>query len=384
MIHKFLSILILLPICLFTSQNALAQAPTAQPVVHAVLFYSPECGHCYQVITEVLPPLAEKYGDQLVIAGVDITDPAASRLFQAVLDHYQMDSWGVPFLVIGDTYLIGSADIPAQLPGLIEQHLAQGGLGWPPIPAIQDALSASEADQATTPTESNQAAAGETESSAPAESSTIAGSSSTIHTSGLGAKFSQDPLGNSLAVIVLLGMLAVGVIAIQHFRRSTSVDSLQRARERRWAWLVPVLCLIGLAVAGYLAYVETTQVQAVCGPVGDCNTVQQSAYARLFGILPIGILGILGYILILACWLVGKYATRRTADLASLIQLVLATCGVLFSIYLTFLEPFVIGATCAWCLTSAILMTAILWLSLPPPEKKKVHHRAAGSARVTE
>ena len=33
--------------------------------------------------------------------------------------------------------------------------------------------------------------------------------------------------------------------------------------------------------------------------------------------------------------------------------------GLIFSIYLTFLEPFVIGATCAWCLTSAILMTMV-------------------------
>jgi uncharacterized membrane protein len=34
--------------------------------------------------------------------------------------------------------------------------------------------------------------------------------------------------------------------------------------------------------------------------------------------------------------------------------------GVLFSIYLTFLEPFVIGATCAWCLSSAVIMTLLL------------------------
>jgi uncharacterized membrane protein len=44
----------------------------------------------------------------------------------------------------------------------------------------------------------------------------------------------------------------------------------------------------------------------------------------------------------------------------------LTAFGVLFSIYLTFLEPFVIGATCAWCLTSAIVMTALFWLSLAP------------------
>jgi len=37
--------------------------------------------------------------------------------------------------------------------------------------------------------------------------------------------------------------------------------------------------------------------------------------------------------------------------------------GVLFSIYLTFLEPFVIGATCAWCLSSAVIMTLLLLLT---------------------
>jgi len=40
--------------------------------------------------------------------------------------------------------------------------------------------------------------------------------------------------------------------------------------------------------------------------------------------------------------------------------------GTLFSVYLTFLEPFVIRATCAWCLTSAILMTALLLFTVTP------------------
>jgi uncharacterized membrane protein len=38
----------------------------------------------------------------------------------------------------------------------------------------------------------------------------------------------------------------------------------------------------------------------------------------------------------------------------------MALFGVVFSIYLTFLEPFVIGATCMWCLSSVVIMTAIL------------------------
>ena len=47
----------------------------ALPVVHAVLFYSPTCPHCQYVITETLPPLMEKYGNQLQIMGVDVTQP---------------------------------------------------------------------------------------------------------------------------------------------------------------------------------------------------------------------------------------------------------------------------------------------------------------------
>jgi len=53
----------------------------------------------------------------------------------------------------------------------------------------------------------------------------------------------------------------------------------------------------------------------------------------------------------------------------------LALGGTLFSIYLTFLEPFVIGATCAWCLASAILMTGLLWITAEPAQ--------AAAARLT-
>ena len=44
----------------------------------------------------------------------------------------------------------------------------------------------------------------------------------------------------------------------------------------------------------------------------------------------------------------------------------MAGIGVLFSIYLTFLEPFVIGATCLWCLSSATIMTLLFLLTLGP------------------
>jgi uncharacterized membrane protein len=39
--------------------------------------------------------------------------------------------------------------------------------------------------------------------------------------------------------------------------------------------------------------------------------------------------------------------------------------GVLFSTYLTYLEAFVIHATCSWCILSAVLMILLLWVSTP-------------------
>ncbi len=111
---------------------------------------------------------------------------------------------------------------------------------------------------------------------------------------------------------------------------------------------------------------EITHTEAVCGPVGDCNTVQQSPYALLFGFLPIGLMGLLGYIGIIASWIFLYYGPHRWKKLSAGAVWGMAFFGTLFSIYLTFLEPFVIGATCARSLASAILITAIFWAATPP------------------
>jgi uncharacterized membrane protein len=103
----------------------------------------------------------------------------------------------------------------------------------------------------------------------------------------------------------------------------------------------------------------------VCGPVGDCNAVQGSEYSQLFGV-HIGVLGLMGYGLIAALWVVSRMARGRLADGALVLIALGAVAGVAFSAYLTFLEPFVIGATCMWCISSALVMMALLWVSVGP------------------
>ena len=68
-------------------------------------------------------------------------------------------------------------------------------------------------------------------------------------------------------------------------------------------------------------------------------------------------------------WLVARFADDWLAGLGTLFLFVTTFAGTLFSIYLTFLEPFVIGATCAWCLTSALLMTILMLITVIPAKR---------------
>ena len=76
-------------------------------------------------------------------------------------------------------------------------------------------------------------------------------------------------------------------------------------------------------------------------------------FAPPVGILPIGVMGLAGYVAILAAWMVARFVKNQLADWAAIAIFGMTAFGTLFSIYLTFLEPFVIGATCASYLASA-------------------------------
>jgi len=363
--HQFCAGCLLIQSIFVPSPVLAAQGSQPKAVVYAVLFYSPSCGHCHYVITETLPPLYEQYGEQLQILAVDITQEAGYYLFVATLQKFNLERGGVPFMVIGDQYMVGSADIPAQFPGLVADHLALGGIDWPDLPGLGEYLTSMYSTQTAQPTSTPEPPTPTvmvTSSPFP----TLTATPYILVPTGnevlsLEERIARDPFGNALAIVVLVGMIAALVGGGWYFHRSRGSKMTTVVR-----WIIPALCMIGLGVASYLAYVETQQVEAICGPVGDCNTVQQSKYARLFGILPIGVLGMLGYVAILAAWFISMKSEGILADYGTLVMLAMTVFGTFFSIYLTFLEPFVIGATCAWCLTSAGIMTALFLFSLEP------------------
>lgn len=333
--------------------SALAQGP----IVRAVLFYSPTCPHCHEVITEGLPPITDQYGDQLQIVAVDVTVPGGSMLFEAAFEQFDIppESQMVPLLIIGDRFLLGSIEIPAELPALIEAGIEQGGVDWPALPGLVESL----AEDLTGPV------SGEQTPDVAALLETLADARYQPGIAGWLARaksnFMRDPVANGLAVAVLIAMVVSMIWVV------VLLLTQPPSPTPRWKTIaMPVLSLVGLGIAGYLTYIEATQSTAVCGPVGDCNAVQQSSYARLFGVLPIGVLGLMGYVGIAAAWLVSQKTSGQIQRYAALAMMGMTFFGTTFSIYLTYLEPFVIGATCMWCLSSAVIITAQMWLALPP------------------
>lgn len=118
------------------------------------------------------------------------------------------------------------------------------------------------------------------------------------------------------------------------------------------------LALIGLGDAVFLLtkhYVGTIN----CAVWSGCQEVLISSYSTLFGI-PIALFGVLYYLFILfnvlAYW---QSAKNIFANILTFIPIV----GFLFSLYLIYLQLFIIKYICIYCMLSALSSTLIFILS---------------------
>ncbi len=128
--------------------------------------------------------------------------------------------------------------------------------------------------------------------------------------------------------------------------------------------VVAVLALLGLLVSLYmLAYALGLTGSVVCG-LGDCERVQSSPYSRI-GSLPVAALGVVGYLVLMVLAFLGLQPSLGRSRVVPVGLLGGGVLGVGFSLYLTYLEAFVIHAWCQWCVTSALLMLLAFLASLP-------------------
>jgi uncharacterized membrane protein len=136
----------------------------------------------------------------------------------------------------------------------------------------------------------------------------------------------------------------------------------------RPAFLVSGLAGLGILLAAYLTWLKFRGGGALlCTAGSGCDLVQASRYSTFLWV-PTALWGLAVYVAI------GVLAWLGLGARNWLIAFVLASGGVGFSLYLTWLSVFTIGATCVWCLASAgvfVVILAVLVMRRPPESGRR-------------
>lgn len=124
-----------------------------------------------------------------------------------------------------------------------------------------------------------------------------------------------------------------------------------------------LLSLTGLFVSAYLYLYKIGKIGSLACGTGGCETVQWSPWSRVAGI-EVALVGVLGYAGLLAVSLASLQPGLVNRRWPAALLLVLAGVGVLFTVYLTYLELFVINAICRWCVASGVIIVGIFLAAL--------------------
>lgn len=123
-----------------------------------------------------------------------------------------------------------------------------------------------------------------------------------------------------------------------------------------WRGIYFTLALVGFSDAVYLTTKHVYQADAGCLLSEGCDAVLKSEFATFFGI-PLAYMGLAYYLVILIG--ITAYQQSRNADLLKGLFL-LNLSGFAFSLWLVYLQAFVLNSYCTWCLISAAVTTLLL------------------------
>ena len=127
---------------------------------------------------------------------------------------------------------------------------------------------------------------------------------------------------------------------------------------------IPILALIGLADASYLLYKKLRKEKLVCFIWDDCDKVTKSKYGYLLGI-PNEFFGVGFYLFALALFVISLLGNTMILGFPLLFLLLFAVIPAsLVSLYLLFVQAFILREWCEWCILSAIINFLILFLAL--------------------
>jgi len=137
--------------------------------------------------------------------------------------------------------------------------------------------------------------------------------------------------------------------------RGEREDDVSPPRLSRLFALAAALALVGLADAIYLTVEHLTGRSVRCTVTGGCSEVLGSPYATVLG-YPLALYGALAYFTAFSLATLAAFGSERAAQLlAVLVALMFAT-----TLWLLYLQAFVLEAFCQYCLLSAAVTTLLV------------------------
>lgn len=138
--------------------------------------------------------------------------------------------------------------------------------------------------------------------------------------------------------------------------KPSEMPSKQLSKKIIWALII--IALIGFIDASYLTITHFTGADVNCSITGGCDAVLSSKYAVIFGI-PMSALGLLYYT---GIFLLSLTYLELHNKLILKVLTFLTASGFLFSLWLVYLQLFVIEEICQYCMLSAISSTILMIL----------------------
>jgi len=140
-----------------------------------------------------------------------------------------------------------------------------------------------------------------------------------------------------------------------------------------WLWAPVIFSALGVLVSGYLSVKRFTGGNLACTRWADCDIVNNSVYAKFYGV-PVAFIGLAGYLVLMGLAMAALQAGGAVQRRLLALGFFLTLGGFGFSVYLTYLELYVIEAICVWCVASAVLITLLtivgginLWRTVHEP-----------------
>lgn len=145
----------------------------------------------------------------------------------------------------------------------------------------------------------------------------------------------------------------------------TEIDTQQRAFRLTLKTASFIILVLAIGVSTYLSYLKydaTANPTCLSQGAFDCHTVLNSAYSEIMDV-PIAYLGLGTNLVILALLLAEYQLAPLQNGLGVMLVFGVVLFAFIFSVYLVYLQAFVIKSYCQWCLSHEALITILFVLS---------------------